>query len=312
MILKTGEYLCLEGDKASSLYIVKSGLLSGVSNDCSTLHYYGPGSIVGEFSLLENAPREQSLRAVEDSEILIIEQSVLQSTLEQKPGWISSILTFLAARNHIAQENKKRSDLIQALPSLLFVFKSHLQESGSDNIRLSTLCECVAAINGTSVHDVDKLLLSLQDLGVVKIQGEQIQDKVIRAESLQIIPLLYETLRYRALHQKVSPNILSMTDQMVLSTFIKLARESKAPLHDGLYAISTEQLKSEAKKSMHGFTLTMRTLAPLVQKQLLQPSSSYDIHAPLESIDFFYADFDKILDLLELNRIFPLLDKKLV
>ena len=63
---------------------------------------------------------------------------------------------------------------------------------------------------------------------------------------------------------------------------------------------------------MHGLTLTSRTIAPLIDKGLLKPSTSFDIHAPLESVSFFFADFEKILDLLELNRIFPLLDKKLV
>lgn len=312
MHIRAGEYLCLEGDKASSLYIVKSGMLQGSSKSNSGNNaQYGPGSIIGEFSLLESEPRDLTLRATEDSEILIIEQSVLQATLANKPIWLNSILQFLSNRNHIAQENKKKNDLVQALPSLLFIFASYLKETGLDNIPLELLHERVNAISNTSAEDTDKLLQSLQELGLLKIQGER-SKQVVRAESLQIIPLLYETLRYRALNQKVSPNILSMTDQMVLSSFVKLAQESNAPLHEGLCTISTDLLKKEAKNSMHGFTLTMRTLAPLVQKQLLQPSSSYDIHAPLESIDFFYADFDKILDLLELNRIFPLLDKKLV
>ena len=30
-----------------------------------------------------------------------------------------------------------------------------------------------------------------------------------------------------------------------------------------------------------------------------------------EDIQLFYADIDKVMDILELNRIYPLLDKKL-
>ncbi len=313
MHIATGEYLCLEGDKASTLYIVKSGMLVGSSkaSESGALQNFGPGSIIGEFSLLESAPSEFTLRAAENSEILAIEQSTLQATLDKKPSWLRSILSFLTSRNHIAQENKKKGDLIQALPSLLYVFAAHLGETGADSIPLPLLYERVQSINSTSNEDTDKLLQSLEELGLLKVQ-ELASQKVVRAESLQIIPLLYETLRYRALYQKISPNILSITDQMVLSTFVTLARESKTPLHNGLCTITTANLKDEAKKSMHGFTLTTRTLAPLVQRGLLQPSSTFDIHAPLENIDFFYADFDKILDLLELNRIFPLLDKKLV
>ena len=32
----------------------------------------------------------------------------------------------------------------------------------------------------------------------------------------------------------------------------------------------------------------------------------------MESIHSFYGEFDHVLDLMELNRIYPLLDKKLI
>lgn len=314
MRIATGEYVCLEGDKANTLFIVKSGMLVGSTKADSgaPLQNFGPGSIVGEFSLLESEPRDLTLRAAEDTEIQVIEQSTLQSTLDKHPGWLKSILTFLTARNRIAQENKRKNDLIQALPSLLYVFSAHLKETGADSIPLSLLHKKILALNNTPDEETDNLLASLESLGLLKVCGANDSDKSVKVESLQIIPLLYETLQYRALNQKVSPNILSMTEQMVLTTFVKIARESNVPLQNGLCTITTEQLKAEAKKSMHGLTLTSRTIAPLVEKNLLEPSSSFDIHAPLESVSFFFADFEKILDLLELNRIFPLLDKSLV
>ena len=49
--------------------------------------------------------------------------------------------------------------------------------------------------------------------------------------------LLYETLRYRALEHKVSPNILSMTDQMVLTVFIKLSRHRFNLYFNGITSI---------------------------------------------------------------------------
>lgn len=313
MHIATGEYVCLEGDKANTLFIVKSGMLVGSTkaDAGAPLQNFGPGSIVGEFSLLDSEPRDLTLRAAEDTEILVIEQHTLQSTLDKHPGWLKSILTFLTARNRIAQENKRKNDLIQALPSLLYIFAAHLKETGADSIPLSLLHKKILALNNTPDEETDNLLKSLESLGLLKVCGSD-ADKNVKVESLQIIPLLYETLQYRALNQKVSPNILSMTEQMVLTTFVKIARESNVPLQNGLCTITTEQLKAEAKKSMHGLTLTSRTIAPLVEKKLLEPSSAFDIHAPLESVNFFFADFEKILDLLELNRIFPLLDKSLV
>lgn len=312
MIVHAGEYICLEGDKANSLYIVKSGMLVGSRKGKEQLVNFGPGSIIGEFSLLEGEPREYTLRAAEESEVLVIEQESLQASMETKPSWLKSILAFLTSRNRIAQENKRKNDLIQSLPSLLFIFANHINNTGTDCITLHELHDRIFALNNSPLDEISRLLEVLQDLGLLKVYDDVGKEKIVRAESLQIIPLLYETLKYRALSHKVSPNILSMTDQMILSAFVNLARENKTPLQNGLCTISTEDLKNETKKTMHGLTLTSRTIAPLVQKGLLQPSTSFDVHAPLENIQFFFADFEKVLDLLELNRVFPLLDKKLV
>ena len=75
MLVKEGEYLFLEGDKGTSLIIVKSGMLVGMSKQLRQRHWrnFGPGSIIGEFSLLESKPREYTLRAAENSEVIFIE-----------------------------------------------------------------------------------------------------------------------------------------------------------------------------------------------------------------------------------------------
>ena len=127
--------------------------------------------------------------------------------------------------NHQAQENKRKSDLVQALPSMLFLFASHIAKIGTDSMPLALLKQKAKTLNNTSDDEIDQLLQSLQELGVLKVQEIKGDQKKVRAESLQIVPLLYETLHYRALNQKISPNILTMTEQMVLSTFIKIAKE---------------------------------------------------------------------------------------
>lgn len=310
MFIAPGEFLCMEGDKSSSLYIVKSGLLIGTSSNKESgqsSENYGPGSLIGEFSLLEDAPCKETIRAAETSEVIEITQDVLNSNLEQRPFWLKSILSFLSSRYHLAEENKQKSNLIQTLPPLLYLMTKAIENKGSDLIPLKELHRNLKSLNGTTESDLKRILQLLEELDLLTLKADY-----IRVSSLQLIPLLYETLRYRALSKKVSPNILPMSDQMILSAFVQAARENGAPLQNGICTISTEQLKTVAKQSMHGITLTSRLLYPLVQKGILKPSSPFNIHSALESIESFEADFEKVLDMLELNRIFPLLDKKLV
>ncbi len=309
MKLSAGEFLCLEGDFASSLYIVISGALSGTCSSQTGVDpkRFEPGSIIDVFSLLESTPREYTLKAEEDCEIQVVDNEQLKHILDEKPSWLRSIIEFLIRRNHIGEENKRKGDLIQSLPSLLYLFSGLLKELNSNTVPVSLLSERALRMNGSRPEECRKLLRMLQELGVLKIQEDSVQ-----VESRELIHLLYDTLRYRALERKVSPNILSITDQMVLTVFIKLSKQSKAPLRNGLSAISTSELKAEAKKSMHGMTLTTRTIGSLVEKGILTPDTTLDFHAKLDQSEFFFGDFDHIMDLLELNRIFPLLDKKLV
>ena len=308
MLVKEGEYLFLEGDKASSLVIVKSGMLVGTSKQFrkSKFQNFGPGSLIGEFSILESRPREYTVRAAENSEVLFIEQKDLMRELEHKPGWFRSTLSFLASHCHTAEENSRKMRIVQALPALLFLFKNHLDVSGSDNITLALLQQKMLVLDNVDYADTEKLLQILEGLEMLRIEGD-----LVRVSNLQIVPMLYDALQFRALNKQVSPDILPITDQLVLTTFVKAVRENGISIRGTRTTVSADLFIAQAKKTMFG-SLTMRTLAPLLQNGILEAEPAYSEATTLETIESISGDFEHILDLLELNRIFPLLDKKLV
>lgn len=308
MLVKEGEYLFLEGDKASSLVIVKSGMLVGTSKQFrkSKFQNFGPGSLIGEFSILESRPREYTVRAAENSEVQFIEQKDLMRELEHKPGWFRSTLSFLASHCHIAEENSRKMRIVQALPALLFLFKNHLDVSGSDNITLALLQQKMLVLDNVDYADTEKLLQILEGLEMLRIEGD-----LVRVSNLQIVPMLYDALQFRALNKQVSPDILPITDQLVLTTFVKAVRENGISIRGTRTTVDADLFIAQAKKTMFG-SLTMRTLAPLLQNGMLEAEPAYSEATTLETIKSISGDFEHILDLLELNRIFPLLDKKLV
>ena len=106
MKFSAGEFICLEGDLASSLYIVKSGTLYGTSSKGKPARpkIFEAGSVIGVSSLLENAPWEYTLRAQEDCEIEVVNREHLNNALENSPAWLNSIISFLIKRNHISEE----------------------------------------------------------------------------------------------------------------------------------------------------------------------------------------------------------------
>lgn len=310
MKLEEGKILCLQGDHNQSFYIVKKGSLTATTKDEQSgvqVQNFGPGSTFGELSLIASEPMEYTVCAEQDSEIEIIPQSLLQSTIAEQPIWLKSILAFLTQRNHIAQENKRKSDLITAFPSLLFI----LARMQNKQISLDIIQRELQNFSKSSANSIYKLLSILQDFKLVRLQSESVS-----IENKALIKILYETLRHRAIYKSTSPNILSLTDQAILTSFTKAACDKGELQPDGLIAINTDVLIEQTKRTMHGMSLTLRSLETLLQKRLLQvspPTSVKISELPgLESIPKIAADFDKILNLLELNRIYPQLDKKLV
>ena len=308
MLIKEGEYLFLEGDRATSLVIVQSGMLVGSSKQLHQrkLQSFGPGSIIGEFSLLESKPREYTIRAAENSEVIFIEQATLLHELEHKPGWFRSTLSFLTNHCHSAEETGKKNRIVQALPSLLFLFKHHLETTGSDNIALPLLTRKMFVLCNTDASDTEKLLHILEGLEILRVE-----ENLVRVSNLQIVPMLYDALQFRALNKQVSPNILSITEQLVLTAFVKTVRENGISIRNSHTTVAANLFIPQAKKNLFG-NISMRTLGPVLQSGILEMQPAYKADSTLEQMESLSGDFDHILDLLELNRIFPLLDKKLV
>ena len=296
MILNEGQMLCMQGDRTHSFYIVKKGMLTATfkdeQNELQTLNF-GPGSTFGELSLTEGEPIEYTVCADEDSEIEVIPQTEFHKVMDAQPIWMKSIISFLTQRNRIAKDNKSKNDFITTFPSLLFI----LSKISEKTVRLSAVKNELKNFSTLSSIETYKLLLLLQDFKLIRLQAE-----TVSIENKPLIQILYETLRHRAIHKTTSPNLLSLTDQAILPAFVKAACDKGELQPDGLVAVRANDLATQTKQSMHGMSLTPRSLESLQQKQILVAISD----------EKFGANFDRLLNLLELNRIYPLLDKKLV
>ena len=302
MTLEEGQILFREGDPGENLYVVREGELQGKSTLGTAINTYGPGALIGELAFLKKEPYTETITATEDSELIEITPDALDESLEQEPAWFKSIISFLTGRLQIAGENKRKSDRIKALPSLLYILDS--------NHSVSEIFNSVHNLFNISKNCTNELLQILEELEILKIQGTQVHIK-----NVNVVRLLYESILYRARYKKTPPQILSMTEQMVLNAVIKTVQQSTEPLKNGTFAVKTESLLKIGRRAMFGATLTVRTLLPLLERKLLNagiPLGDGAVLPEIEAIPFFFGDFDTILDLMELNRIYPLLDKKLV
>lgn len=101
MLVPSGSYLFRQGDPADGMAIVCTGrlevcfetefgeVLGGIA---------GVGATLGELALLTHTSRSASVRAVRDSELLIIERSVFEAVFAREPTLAISVARSLARR----------------------------------------------------------------------------------------------------------------------------------------------------------------------------------------------------------------------
>jgi hypothetical protein len=85
---KAGEFVFREGDLTNDLYILEEGRVElirqngGTSRVVATL---GPGELFGELALLEDQPRDLTVRAVEDCTLLKLDYATLIDLIRENP-----------------------------------------------------------------------------------------------------------------------------------------------------------------------------------------------------------------------------------
>ena len=99
--LTAGETLFDEGDPAGSAYLIESGQIAIYANDDGQpvlLSQLGPGAILGEMAVIDEAPRTASARAVTDVELTEIDREQLAERIRRSDSVVRSLLEGLLQR----------------------------------------------------------------------------------------------------------------------------------------------------------------------------------------------------------------------
>lgn len=89
------------GDRGDAVYLVVSGRLRVTAErvDSSvTLSEVGRSEVVGEMALIDDAPRNASVRAIRDSELLRLGADRFRSIIEEEPAEVLAISRLLVDR----------------------------------------------------------------------------------------------------------------------------------------------------------------------------------------------------------------------
>ncbi len=98
-----GQVVVSQGTPGQAFYLVVEGRVE-YARDGTVLGTFGPGEFFGEMSLLDEAPRSATVRAVEPTSCLMLSSWDFKSVLLQKPQIALKLLEVLSRRLRVADE----------------------------------------------------------------------------------------------------------------------------------------------------------------------------------------------------------------
>jgi len=131
-----GTFIFEEGDVGDAMYLVESGQVAVVrGDDKEVVAYLGPGSFVGEISLLLAQPRTASLKVIIDAELWALRKKDFEELLATQPSIGAEMTRELSQRLVTTTRRKRRlvTRRITALASPLYAFdKKKATQAGVD------------------------------------------------------------------------------------------------------------------------------------------------------------------------------------
>jgi CRP-like cAMP-binding protein len=93
----TGKVLCREGETGHEFFLILDGQAE-VDNAGHHVAELGPGQYFGELSLLTRAPRNATVTAKSDMDVLVLGQREFSAILEEVPALSHKLLAVMAER----------------------------------------------------------------------------------------------------------------------------------------------------------------------------------------------------------------------
>ena len=178
LALKADQTLFVAGDEGDGCYRVEEGLLkasiAAPAGGERILAVLGPGSVLGELSMIDGGPRSASVTALRDSKLSFVGRAAFEAFGESRPDLYRHIATLLAQRLRDTDEALVATNFLsvkgrvaRAMLSLADAFGSDIGQ-GRILIRQKVSQSDLAAMAGIARENVSRVLNEWGSRSLVK------------------------------------------------------------------------------------------------------------------------------------------------
>ncbi len=171
--------LLQSGDPGERFYLLRKGRAKVyLGNDDGReviLALLGPGDFIGEMALVDDEPCSASVMTLEESEFVSIGKAEFQKLLVSSPDMAVNLLKALARRLREADQQIESLALNDVRTRVENVLRGLAEPENSTLVIPARLThKDIAAMVGASREVVTRALRSLEEAGVVRVEGRRI------------------------------------------------------------------------------------------------------------------------------------------
>ncbi len=269
----------IEGESSTEMFIIKSGcirILKQEGQNTVELARLGPGSVVGELSLLDKQPRSATAQVIEDTTVTVIDEELFRRTMESIPQWLGTLIKLVVKR--LRDTMKKTSDdivlksiggVIQII--LLLTEKETHKDNISPEIPSASVKEHVYATIGLGEMEIENIFLHLILKNFILIQKKSEGREYIIIKDR---PALRLYMQYLRIHQRGGELIgESFTD----STFVLIdamieAGNKNSVTSKKIIRVEKTQVEIELQRRGLGRYIDRDSLEALIDAKLIAPA----------------------------------------
>lgn len=296
-------YLFREGDEPDAMYIIKSGQFAITKTKGSSeivLAEIGTGSMVGEMAIFDRKVRSANVKALKDSEVIMLPYEALSQQMDSLPVWVKAILRTM--NENLRDANKKIKMLevtskdddrypphvVNKLISILNLvgIKYGTPEGEGLSLPVNRLRNYTIQIFQEATNKMESMQNALKEVGFFTIEdlGEG-RKKITNLKPDFFFDFVdwYNDWLYKQEKDKIT---FTEDDIKVLNGLLHFAR--KVEPVKGFRKVNVNDVQNDSMKEM-GYLIKAEELSPLIEKKIISEKIMEDagifVNVALEDLE---------------------------
>ncbi len=318
---KRGALMFIEGETSAEMFIVRSGkvrILKQEGDKALELAVLGPGSVLGELSLLDHQPRSATAQVVEDVIATVIDESLLEQTLRAVPNWLANIILLVVSR--LRNTMKRTADSVVensvggVIRILLLLFESEsYEQEGERRLRIDCAKQAINGAIGIGDLETENVFLHLILKELINIRKNDAGQEYIIIREPEALRMYMSYLRAKRRGGKLPGEGFSPEAIALVGDILQAGEKNGRIIKDAVFRIGVAQAALEQERDGRGHHLDPNLLDILTGERIVvvEQSKTKTAHGSHHN-DVIIYNREVLQRILDLQKWLPLFEEKVV